>query len=207
MEVIKNLLFPKLKCPVCSEFSEGICTPCSLNFIKVDYKFINKEKLKGVSLYKDEGSALKLVNNFKVKASFNSLDEIVWRIILANEDFIKQFDFIAYPPSLKSSMNKSGIDHTYELARSVSRKLSVPLIKALFKRSKKDQKNLDKFERNERAKNIKINSKIDIKRYKNRNILIIDDIYITGSTIQRCIEILEEKEIKVGYLTFIKAEI
>lgn len=206
MEAIKDLLFPKLKCPVCSEFSYGICRSCNLKFIKVDSESVNKES-KGISLYKNEASALKLLNNFKIKASFNSLDEIVWRIISNSEDFIKQFDYIAYPPSRKSSVDNLGFDHSYELARSVSKKTSVPLIKALFKRSKKDQRNFDKLERDERASKIKINSKIELKKYKKKNILIIDDIYITGSTIKRCIDILEEKEINAGYLTFVKDEI
>ena len=60
---------------------------------------------------------------------------------------------------------------------------------------------------NERIKNIKNVYKIVNKeKVKNKKILILDDIYTTGSTVNECSRILKEAECKeIGILTIAKA--
>lgn len=204
MQRIKNLFYPKLKCPVCFSFSEDICIPCNLNFKRINNMSINKENKKGISIYQNEGSAKRLISNFKTKGSYNSLDAISCKIIDNSLDFFEKFDYISYLPSSKNSIKKLGFDHGYELGRSISKKSSIPLVKKLFKSSGKASFSFDLEKRGKKIKTIILNPKINISPYKDKNILILDYLYTSGSTLNGCIDLLKKEGIKGSYLTFVK---
>lgn len=164
----------------------------------------SSKNVKGIFIFKNEKSAKKLVNNFTMKGSFNALDEISSKIIESSLDFIKNYEYISYPPSIKEYMKKSGLDYRYELGRSVAKNSSKLLIKNLFKGSLKLLSSIDIDERKENSEKIKLNPRIDIRKYKNKKILIVDFDYISGATINRCLEILEKEKICADFLTFTK---
>ena len=63
-----------------------------------------------------------------------------------------------------------------------------------------------KLNKEQRSKNIKNAYSIkDIKKVENKKILLIDDIYTTGATINSCIKELEKVNVnKIGILTLAK---
>ncbi len=97
-----------------------------------------------------------------------------------------KFDAVTYVPTSLKHRIRNGFDHSYLLAKAVADELGLPLIKTLkCKIIKKDQHG---HSYRERKANI-------IGKYKScanvsGNVLLIDDIFTTGSTVDECTKVL-----------------
>lgn len=122
-------------------------------------------------------------------------------------EYIKKFDALIYVPLVKKRFLERGYNQSEVIARVISDKLNIKYIDNLVLR-KKNTKALssigDKEKRKEAIKNaFEINKKI-INKYKDcKNILIIDDVFTTGSTInEMCKELRKLNYIEnIGVLT------
>jgi ComF family protein len=96
------------------------------------------------------------------------------------------FDYIAAVPLHFSKMRKRGYNQSELLARNISQKLSIPYVDAL-KRSKKTLKQSEQ-NKEERRKNLNdaFTVKSPAKIITNKSILLVDDIYTTGATVNEC---------------------
>lgn len=168
-----------------------ICIDC---FLKLKRK-IKKQKILNVDVisyfpYHDEIISLlyqlKGCNDISIAKVFLSYDNI-------NIHF-KYLNYFLIPvPSYKKRDEIRGFNHVEEIFKSVN----LPFIKCLYKTIDYKQSSLHKKQREKYAKYIDI---IDGDKIKNKNILLIDDVITTGSTIKRCIELLlkyNPKKIKV----------
>lgn len=106
-------------------------------------------------------------------------------------DFMKSidytnFDYIVSVPLHSSKMKKRGYNQSELLARHISDKLSIPYIDAL-KRTKKTLKQSEQS-KEERRKNLKdaFTVKSSAQEIINSSLLLVDDIYTTGSTVDEC---------------------
>ncbi|MFQ6882595.1 ComF family protein, partial [Clostridium sp.] len=114
---------------------------------------------------------------------------------------------ICYVPISKDSLKKRGFNQCSVLAKNISSILDIPVIDCLVKvKETKEQKLLGK---EERMKNI-----LDAFEIKNKeklfkkNILLIDDVYTTGATINECKKNIEKCNInKIYLLTIAKSNI
>lgn len=101
------------------------------------------------------------------------------------------FDYIVSVPLHPSKMRKRGYNQSELLAKYISANLSIPYIDAL-KRTKKTLKQSEQ-NKEERRKNLK--DAFAVKRNSqeviNSTILLVDDIYTTGSTVAECSKALK----------------
>lgn len=103
-------------------------------------------------------------------------------------------------------LKNRGFNQALILAKHVARKFSLPLDFATLKRSvdTKPQVNLG---RSERLKSIKGAFEVsNEQKIRGEKILLVDDVYTTGSTVKECTRVLIEKGAKeVSVLTLARA--
>ena len=202
-EALLDIIYPyENKCIICGvEGFLGICSKC-----RSDIKRVNQQE--EIMAYGYYGGVLKkLILNLKYHKSFIAgkvLADLLCQIIIEKKLSI---DCICYVPISKDSLKKRGFNQCSVLAKNISSILDIPVIDCLVKiKETKEQKLLGK---EERMKNI-----LDAFEIKNKeklfkkNILLIDDVYTTGATINECKKNIEKCNInKIYLLTIAKSNI
>jgi ComF family protein len=123
---------------------------------------------------------------------------------LKSSDIIKKdIDFITYAPRMKSSVKFYGYNQTKALAGLISKYADIPYMPVL-KASKShdtEQKSLSKARRRQNVKNkFKIlGNIIESGKLKDKNVIIIDDVVTTGSTLSECARIMKNAGAKNIY--------
>ena len=130
------------------------------------------------------------------------------KIIISDKkafDFIKSYDIIIPVPIHKKRYKTRGYNQSELISRDLAHMCQVKcytdvLIKMV---NNQVQSTLNK---NERLENVKdVYKLIKPEKINNKNVLIFDDIYTTGSTIMSCAKELEKAHVKkIGILTLAK---
>lgn len=121
------------------------------------------------------------------------------KIILNNEkiySFLKKYDIIMPVPMYKKKKLERGYNQTELIARELSKDLEIELDYKDLKKIKntKTQSKLTKAERKENIKNAFMIK--NTFRGEGKKIILFDDIYTTGSTLNECSRILKEAKVK-----------
>ena len=203
LEALLDIIYPyDNKCIICGvEGFLGICSKCESEIKRVH----QQEEIMAYGYY--GGVLKKLILNLKYHKSFIAgkvLADLLCQIIIEKKLSI---DCICYVPISKDSLKKRGFNQCSVLAKNISSILDIPVIDCLVKvKETKEQKLLGK---EERMKNI-----LDAFEIKNKeklfkkNILLIDDVYTTGATINECKKNIEKCNInKIYLLTIAKSNI
>ncbi len=212
LRLIKNLIVPK-KCPSCGVFinkNEIICTKCNEDIKNQKIIEINKnieflDKVYASYYYYDRIRDVVLAAKYKTPIDFleffnREISDYIKKIIDENE-----IDFIIASPYHKSKLYKYEYDLPEEMANSIKKIINIPVVKAVEKinKTKKQQDLKD----DERKVNL-INAFLVKEDVENKNILLIDDIITTGSTVSQIALILKGAGAKkvVAYSFAIKKE-
>ena len=203
LEALLDIIYPyDNKCIICGvEGFLGICSKCKSEIKRVH----QQEEIMAYGYY--GGVLKKLILNLKYHKSFIAgkvVADLLCQIIIEKKLSI---DCICYVPISKDSLKKRGFNQCSVLAKNISSILDIPVIDCLVKvKETKEQKLLGK---EERMKNI-----LDAFEIKNKeklfkkNILLIDDVYTTGATINECKKNIEKCNInKIYLLTIAKSNI
>ncbi len=102
-----------------------------------------------------------------------------------------KFDYILFVPLHKKRLRKRGFNQAEKIAKSLSGMIDVPVIDNISR--KYNTKRLYKLGKEERINELKnafiINN--NIINLKNKNVLLIDDIFTTGSTVNEISKVLK----------------
>ena len=91
-------------------------------------------------------------------------------------------------PSSENAIKKRGFNHLYEIFKN----LDLPIIEnLLYKSNDSTQKELNYLSRMTHRGFINMNNNIDIK---NKNILLVDDVFSTGATLKEAIKLVKNRE-------------
>ena len=105
-----------------------------------------------------------------------------------NEIDYTNFDYITSVPLHKSKMRTRGYNQSELLAKSLSDGLSIPYSYVLKRTKKTTKQSLQS--KDERRKNLKgafaIKSPLKNENIKTSSVLLVDDVYTTGSTADEC---------------------
>ncbi len=167
-------------------------------------KFFNKHGY----IFKYEGQIRKLLIDYK----FNDkpyLYKTFSKIILNSKtmtDFINNYEIIIPVPIHKKRLNSRGYNQSELLAREISRKLkNIKILNKLLIKTENNvaQSTLSKEERISNVKNIyKVRNDGLIK---GKSIILLDDIYTTGNTVNECSRVLKENGAReIGVFTISK---
>ena len=120
-------------------------------------------------------------------------------------DFIKSYDIIIPVPIHKIRMRERGYNQSELIAKELAEKAGIELYSDVLIKVKnnKVQSTLGAEEREKNTKNVY--KLINLQKIYNKKILIFDDIYTTGATINSCIqEIKKGKPSQIAVLTLAK---
>lgn len=123
---------------------------------------------------------------------YKSLGEILLKTIY-EKNLMENIDVITYVPIHRRRKAIRGYNQSELIAKYLSKILDIPLSREKLIRIK-HTKPQNKLNRYDRMKNIEGVFKIvDSTEFENKEILIIDDIITTGSTIKECAKVLLEE--------------
>lgn len=147
-----------------------------------------------------ENEARKLIYTFK----FGKKKYIAQTLgALMADEFLKSdmtADIITFVPMTGSEERKRGFNQSELLAYEVGQRLNIPVLPALVKT--KETSAQKELKGKERAKNLNGAFVCVFGEVRNRNILLIDDIFTTGATANACSEaLIKAKARQVSVLT------
>ena len=199
-------------CGICNKLGEGyLCKKCEKELKKYELNLYGVENINNyiekLHVFKYE----KMIRELIIQYKFNEksyLYKTFCEFIIKNKkvfDFIKSYDIIIPVPIHKTRMRKRGYNQSELIAKELAKKLNIGYNKKVLIKVKKNkpQSILNKKERKENTENVyKI---INKEKIYDKKILIFDDIYTTGATINACIKEIEKAKVKkIGVLTLAK---
>lgn len=208
-----DLFFPQV-CSVCGKLNnKGLCIKCRNMIEKLAIFQMTKENLQEnyfqelISIFPYEGIVRQLLLAYKFNEKSYMYVCFV-NFILKNKKIFEKlqtYDTIIPVPISKKRMKERGYNQSLLIARKISRELNISLqANCLFKtRNIIEQSKLNKEQRKANIQNVYELQNREI--LNNKKILLIDDIYTTGSTANECAKILQQaKPEKIDVLVIAK---
>jgi competence protein ComFC len=200
-DLIKDVLFPK-KCVGCGREGTYICKDCSLFLSEAPNLFMagNLEQL--VSIWEYEGLVKKLIYYIKYKGAFDIIDELVEKafeirepkIVLSPGKHKPEEITITFVPMFKKKKKQRGFNQAEVIAKKVGEIINrevVPLLEKI-----KDTPSQTALNKEERMENVKGSFKRKEGVSCNDNVLLVDDVWTSGATMQECCKILKKSGVK-----------
>ncbi len=203
-----HLLFPK-KCPACEqvirEAQHILCATCYLSeaqqllfesnrqALTRLFKSSQNIKIQGSLLRFDKPETRKIIYTVKSQKSLELLKFFSKRLgHLLKEKALPKFDAAIAVPSSMTTLQKRGFNQSAEMVKTISKFMHIDYVeKALSKISTQKQQQKSKVQR--------LASYKDVFHLKNKsllkakNILLIDDVITTGSTIKKIAELFSNQ--------------
>ncbi len=206
-KVLEYIFLPS--CGVCGKLGEGyLCKECEKELNKYTINcndFKQKTDILHIFQYKE------LIRKLIIQYKFNNksyLYKTFCEFIVKNKkafDFIKSYDIIIPVPMHNRKKALRGYNQSELIAKELAKTAKIKIFTdVLIKtRNNKVQSSLNKQDRKNNVKDVyKLVKK---EKIYNKKVLIFDDIYTTGATIEACKkEILTANVKSVGILTLAK---
>lgn len=227
-EKISNLLYPPV-CGICGKIAQkGICIKCNVELKKqAEENILQKEEIEEKNfeelmyIFKYEGQVRKLILDYKFNEKSYMYKTFV-NFLLNNKKIfenIKKYDKIIPVPISKKRYKERGYNQSLLIAKEISKQMQH---KKNLENKQKEKTNLElvnncliktkniieqsKLNKEERQNNIQgVYSLQNPQIITNQKILLVDDIYTTGSTVNECSKILKQSNPKkIGILVLAK---
>lgn len=201
LDTVLNFIFPPT-CGFCDKMGEGyLCQECKQKIANSNIYFNQLDFYQNEDTFIDEHFYLfsytepireKILQyKFEDKAY---LSNTIYEFFMNNEKlygFLKKYDIIIPIPISLSRKRERGYNQSELLARKVSKMAGISIEMQVLKKAKNNQpqSSLNKEQRRENVKNVyKVQNELKIQ---NKEILLLDDIYTTGSTANECARVLK----------------
>ena len=229
-KILEYIFLPT--CGVCGKLGEGyLCKKCRNELLK--YMILKREKsdilvnlenkftrninnpefsnlsnrIEKMNIFEYKETIRKLILQYKFNDK-SYLYKTFCEFIVNQEkivDFIKSYDIIIPVPIHKLRMRERGYNQSELIVKELAKICKIDFSNDVLIKIKnnKVQSTLSKKERKENTKNVyKI---INLEKINNKKVLIFDDVYTTGATINSCIEEMKgARPKKIGVLTLAK---
>lgn len=218
---ILDLIFPNV-CGICNQISnKSICKKCMDEIVK--YKITRKvckfnklkQKLKSkiyfdeqIYFYKYQGLIREKIIEYKFGDKpylYKMFSEMILDEKL--QLFCENYDVIIPVPIDKKRMNNRGYNQTYLIAKELVKNLkNIKLENKVLYKSKSIKPQSTMNSKEDRISNIKGVFSISNSYVVNKKrVIIFDDIFTTGSTVNECAKVLKQSGVKkVGIITIAK---
>lgn len=216
LENILDLIYPRV-CGICGKVNtKALCNRCEAK-IKKEFKFkidnyeqdIDKNFIEHHYFFKYENLIRTQIIALKFHEKPYIYQTITYFLKKMQKSFenLKKYDIIITVPLSKQRKKERGYNQSILVAKEISKIIEVPIGSKILYKTKNTipQSSLNKEEREKNAKGIyKVTN---IEKIQNKKILLIDDIYTTGNTVNECAYMFIQKGIKrknIGVLTIAK---
>ncbi|MDK2977460.1 MAG: hypothetical protein PWP52_174 [Bacteroidales bacterium] len=214
-----NLIYPNL-CVVCNNHlvsqEKFICTSCLYNLPKTNFHhdienpvsqlFWGRTKIEYATafyFYHKGSKYQKMMHKFKYHGC-KEIGFILGRYFGSQlkDSVFNQVDLIVPVPLHKSKLKKRGYNQSEFIARGLSESLekevdTQTLIRTVATTTQTRKSRFDRWENVEKIFDIK-----EPERFRNKHILLVDDVVTTGSTLEACANtVLEAPDTKVSIAT------
>lgn len=211
-ESILEIFFPTV-CGICGKIEpSGICPKCNLEIQKdkkvTIYNYSSTSFSRHLTVFQYQGKIRQLLLDYKF-ADKAYLCESFVNLLLKDKKicgFLESYDIIIAVPISKKRKKQRGYNQSLLIAKKLSQKIDTLKLEKEVLIKKIDnipQSSLDKIAR---RKNVIGTYEVKQKqKIQNKKIILLDDIFTTGSTVQECASILKEAGAKeVAVLTLAK---
>lgn len=199
--MLLDLIYPPV-CGICETINKNhLCKQCESNIKKYEINEIvsykgNKDiyfdfQLKTFN-YKD------IIRDKIIDYKFNEkayLSKTFEKMILKNEKiygFLKKYDIILYVPMFRRNKFARGYNQAELIAKLIAKKLQINIERNNLIKVKETEKQ-STLTKKQREKNVKDAFElINPEKIKNKKVILFDDIYTTGNTVNECSRILKE---------------
>lgn len=217
IEKLIDLIYPPT-CGICGKLNqEFLCKKCE--------KILESEAAFGIDKYKKmkdmdkkyfnehlyiflyQGIIRKTILKYKFQES-SYLYKMFVNFLLKNRNFyenIKKYDKIVPVPISRKRQKERGYNQSELIAKEIACSTNLTLeTECLYKT--KNIVEQSKLNKEERLKNIQgVYELVNKERLYKKKILLVDDIYTTGSTVNECARILDKaKPVEIGVFTLAK---
>ena len=226
-EKILNQIYPQT-CGICGKIdAKSICSKCNLELKKqAEIRILQKEYIEEKSekekyfqelmyIFKYEGQIRQLIIDYKFNEKSYIYKTFV-NFLLKNKKIfenIKKYDKIIPVPISKKRYKERGYNQSLLIAKEISMQISyetnnnikLELVNNCLIKTKNiiEQSKLNKEDRQHNIQGVYTLKNGSI--LTNKSILLIDDIYTTGSTVNECSRVLQQaKPNKIGVLVLAK---
>ena len=215
-----DLLFPQI-CLACYEPTtanqKNICLNCRISLPRTNWHLTNDNPIekvfwgrvsiqKATAFFKFEngGGIQRLIHHFKYKG-IQEIGESLGELVgteLSGSDFFKDTDLLLPIPIHKKKQRKRGFNQSLIIANGISRVTKIPIEQKVLVKAYNTQSQTRKS-RFKRWLNVDSTFKVlDEEVLKSKNILLIDDVITTGSTVEACAkELLKIEGLRISLLT------
>ena len=215
-----NVVFPAF-CNGCSNVllknEKTICTACihdlplthhhlsnETEIHKIFYGLVPFEFAASLLYFRKKGIAQQLMHNLKYKNQQEIgtyLGDYFSKKLLELPIF-KDIDGIIPVPLHKKRLHERGYNQVTTFCESLEKNLSIPIIDDVLIKSKNLKSQIKKSKENRLETNKNVFSIENAHKIEGKHLLLIDDIFTTGATIEACAkEILKIKNTKISILT------
>ena len=198
-EFILDLFFPKF-CLGCKKEGSFLCEDCfSVLEISTSHQKFKRKNFEDLyfPLNYENFLVKKLIQNFKypplIKELKKDLAFLIFSHFLLLDKKPNFSDFVLVPiPLSKRKLKWRGFNQAEEIAKELAKLLKIPLISDCLIKTKetKDQVELSEKERKENVKNaFSVKNK---EKILGKNVLLVDDVFTTGSTMEEAAKVLKK---------------
>jgi len=196
--MILDLIYPPV-CGICNKINKKhLCKKCEIQIRKYEIYKISKEKQKyfdyQIKILRYENIIREKIIDYKFNEK-SYMYKTFAKIVLNNEKiyrFLKKYDIMLCVPMHRKKKRQRGYNQAELITKEIAKKLDIKmqygnLIKI------KDTKKQSSLNKSERKENIK--GAFEIKNAElvnNKKIILFDDIYTTGNTVNECSKILKK---------------
>lgn len=215
-----NVLFP-VSCNGCSNLllknENVICTKCLHNLPFTHHHNITETEIHkafyglvpfefGASFlyFTKKGISQNLIHNLKYKnrQEIGTYLGNLYANELKNLEIFKEIDFIIPVPLHKKRFYKRGYNQVTTFCKAIEKNIRIPMIDDVLVKKHHSKSLTDKSKQARLENNKNVFSIENQEKIEGKHILIIDDVFTTGATIEACAkEILKIKNTKISILT------
>ncbi len=188
-ENIIDILFPKI-CVGCGKEGNYICEKCSLFLSEATSIFARGNLREVISVWEYEGLIKKIILRIKYDGIFDTINELVKKVFERREPYIPEDMVITFVPMFKKKEKRKGFNQAELIARKVGEitgREVLPLLEKI-----KDTPSQTELDKKERVKNVKNSFQMKKGASCPRDILIVDDVWTSGATMEECARVLRK---------------
>lgn len=192
-DVVLSYIFPQF-CLACNKEGRLLCSGCMRSMPIQAAFFVPDNALDGVwyvTEYQDDLLIGNIMHAYKYLYMTKIKDIMTDWIATASLGELGQVDYIVPIPLHKRRLAERGFNQAIHIAHGISQKIGAPN-SSVLKRTKSTRQQA-RLSRKERFNNVADAFRItDISYITNKHILLVDDVYTTGATMNECARIIKE---------------